>query len=44
MSISLGGIVITILVVAVFVIGSKVKKNSAKLQELQELDESTIKE
>lgn len=36
MSISLGGLVITILVVAVFVIGAKVKKNSEQLQELEE--------
>ncbi|WP_281255605.1 hypothetical protein [Desulfamplus magnetovallimortis] len=37
MSISFGGIVLTALVVAVIVIGMKVKSNSEKLQELDEL-------
>jgi hypothetical protein len=37
MSISFGGIVLTALVVAVFVIGMKVKSNCEKLQELDEM-------
>ena len=37
MSITLGSIIVTILIVAVVVIGMKVKSNSEKLQELDEL-------
>jgi len=37
MSITLGGIILTALVVAVIVIGMRVKSNSEKLQELDEL-------
>jgi hypothetical protein len=40
MSITFGGIVLTALVVAVFVIGMKVKSNCEKLQELDELANS----
>jgi len=36
MSITFGGIILTVLVVAVFVIGMKVKSNCEKLQELEE--------
>lgn len=37
MSISFGAILLTVLVVAVVVIGMKVKSNSEKLQELEEI-------
>lgn len=37
MSISFGAIVLTVLVVVVVVIGMKVKSNSEKLQELDEI-------
>jgi len=37
MSITFGSIIVTALIVAVIVIGMKVKKNSEKLQELDEL-------
>ena len=37
MTISLGGIIVLALVVCLFVIGMKVKGNSQKLQELEEL-------
>ena len=37
MSITFGSIIITVLTVAVVVIGMKVKRNSEKLQELDEL-------
>lgn len=40
MSISFGGIILTVLVVAVFVIGMKVKSNTEKLQELDEIANS----
>ena len=37
MSFSLGGVIVVALIVAIVVIGVKVKKNSEKLQELDEL-------
>lgn len=37
MSIGLGSVIVTALIVAVVVIGAKVKKNSEKLQELDEI-------
>jgi|SaaInl7_200m_RNA_FD_contig_31_939652_length_459_multi_6_in_0_out_0_1 hypothetical protein len=37
MSITLGGVLITALIVSVIVIGMKVKRNTEKLQELDEI-------
>jgi len=37
MSISLGSVIVVALIVAIVVIGVKVKKNSEKLQELDEI-------